>query len=356
MKKVFISYSWEHDTENANKIYDSLHAFSDRFDVWMDSKSLPPGMEWKPAIIKEIRDTDYFIAVLSPGSVKVRKAMTHYEMKEALEVLKEFGPNEVFLIPARVKECTSPYESVAKFNYVNLFPNWDIGMKKMLETLDNSIFIAKKKTNIIKKKSKKNNYHYKIGIVDIDGDLKSIRRVVTQLNKAQNYFYFSLPQIESLNKKTKVIENLKNFYVSGISESYIKRNKLRDIDFVACFTKLPLAFDQDDCYLYNYFSGASDHDERFMFFSTDQLSEFSEKAKKKYEEGLVYILLGQLINFFTKSGFHHETKGCPLDFCEVRADITKGFIKRKICKECNNELPNGDLKNAINTLLKWSYK
>jgi hypothetical protein len=113
-------------------------AFPERFDVWMDSKSLDGGLQWRPAIRKAIREADFFIAVLSSGSV-VKRGVINQELYEAVDVWKEFPPNQIFLIPARVEECTSPFEDLAKMNYVNLFPDWNKGLEKLITTLDKEL-------------------------------------------------------------------------------------------------------------------------------------------------------------------------------------------------------------------------
>jgi hypothetical protein len=357
MKKVFISYSWEHDTKNAEKVYKTLTSFPEQFDVWMDKKKLPGGLKWKPAIRKAIRESDFFIAVLSPGSVG-KRGMTNYEMYEAIEVLKEFPPTQVYLIPARVQECKSPFEQLAELNYVDLFPSWKDGMQKLVATLDETLILEKKKRVGIakRKKSTQPNYHYKIGLVDLDLNLPNLDRVIAQLNKVQDYFLFTLPGMPVLKNQIKIIEGTKNFFVSKVPKSYITKNRHLETDFIACITGYPLAFKDGENILYNYFSGASDHDERFIFLSADHLEMFSDMAGTKFEEGLVYMLVSQLINYFTKTGFHYETRGCAMDFCEQRADIVEGFEKRSLCKACDKKLPEGDLKKAITALLKWKYK
>jgi hypothetical protein len=68
MKKVFISYGRE-DLDSAEKLYKRLKSLSD-VQVWYDQVHLLPGVSWKPAIRKAIRESDYFLALLSTSSVK----------------------------------------------------------------------------------------------------------------------------------------------------------------------------------------------------------------------------------------------------------------------------------------------
>lgn len=354
MKKIFINYSWKHDTENAKKVYTALTSFPDKFEVWMDKESMEGGLQWRPAIRKAIREADFFIAILSPESVK-KRGVSNMELYEAIDVLKEFPPDQIYLVPARVNNCTSPFELLAKLNYVDLFPVWDIGMEKLMKTLDISISLKKDCLHVLSPNGNKNAYHYRVGLVDLDLGMANLEEVVNQLNNIQTYFLFTLPDMDPLKRKTQIIAGIKNFNVSKVTNAYIKKNLHLDTDLIACLTKYPLAFEENEYILANYFSGSSDYDERFMFISSDQLSEFSNTANTKFEEGLIYMLTGQLIYYFTKTEFHDEIRGCVLDFCEIRSNIVKGFKKRQLCTSCDNNFPNGDLKTAINLLLKWKY-
>jgi hypothetical protein len=55
---------------------------------------------------KEIRDTNYFLALLSCNATE-GEGYQYVELDEALERLKRFPTNQVFLIPARLNECES---------------------------------------------------------------------------------------------------------------------------------------------------------------------------------------------------------------------------------------------------------
>jgi len=76
--KLFICYAKE-DEEKAQSIY--LEFKKERFFPWMDSppflyinEGLKPGEDFNSTIRKEIKEADYFIALLSNSSIK-KKAM-----------------------------------------------------------------------------------------------------------------------------------------------------------------------------------------------------------------------------------------------------------------------------------------
>jgi len=87
MKKIFISYARE-DIEAANKLYVKLKSVLN-INPWFDKECLKVGLKWRPAIRKEIRESEFFIALVSKNTGS-RRGFVHTELHEALEILKEF--------------------------------------------------------------------------------------------------------------------------------------------------------------------------------------------------------------------------------------------------------------------------
>jgi hypothetical protein len=124
-----------------------------------------------------------------------------------------------------------------------------------------------------------------------------------------------------------------------------------EVDFVICITKHPLAFERGDNIVYNYFSGPSRIDERFMFISTQLLDDFTRKANCSFEKGIAYIMLSQLVVYFSDIGYHQETRGCLMDFCRVRSDMVKGLTEMRLCDVCSSGIKNAGLKKTITAIL-----
>ena len=152
-----------------------------------------------------------------------------------------------------------------------------------------------------------------------------------------------------------MINGVKNFEVYNLPKSYILEHRHLSVDLLGCITRYPLAFFENGELQDNYFAGPSDMDERFLFLSADNLYQYCKSAGRSFEEGIVYILVGQLITYFTTLGYHNKTRGCVMDFCNDRDDIVIGLSTRALCKKCNSKLPNGDLKESLLTLLNWNY-
>jgi hypothetical protein len=90
-----------------------------------------------------------------------------------------------------------------------------------------------------------------------------------------------------------------------------------------------------------------------MFVSSDHLYEFAKTAGCSFEQGLVNILVGQLVGYFTRTDYHDEIRGCPMDFCEVRANIIRGLKEAKFCPQCHQRLKPDELRLACEALLRW---
>jgi len=352
MNKVFISYS-RSDEAFASRVCEELRA-SKHVEPWFDKQSLLPGMEWRPAIRKAIREANYFLALISSRSASGR-GFRNSELNQALEILKEFPPDQVFLIPVRLDECDMPRDELLELTWLDLFPEWEQGMVKLLSVLAPEALSTTKSSVETKVKKGASTYHYRVGLADLDLGLTNIKSIAQSLNEIQSFFHFMCPELPSVRQAVVEIGGLKNLAIFKIPSSFIAEHPYLTVDLVACFTRYPLAFEEGDKILYNYFAGPSDEDERFLFISTDQLYGFCKQAGRTFEEGLVHTLVGQLTCYFTKLGYHSDIRGCVMDFCEIRADQIVGLRSRKFCNACNHGLPDGNLKTALEALLSWDY-
>jgi len=130
-KTIFISYARE-DIEAARKIYQELRESG--FNPWLDKERLIPGHKWKDEIIKAIRNSQSFIALLSANSTS-KKGFVQKELKEALEVLELYPDSAIYLIPVRLDNCEISHRVLKDLQWVDMFPNWDYGFNKIRAAL-----------------------------------------------------------------------------------------------------------------------------------------------------------------------------------------------------------------------------
>ena len=134
MAGVFISYARE-DQPSALRLYHDLEERGHEPSI--DKYNIRPGEAWRQASRRALREASHCIALLSRWSASKRGTF-QTEIKEALEVLKEFPQDRIFLIPARLEECEPPafemWEASIKFD---LFPDYEAGLLAILDVLSN---------------------------------------------------------------------------------------------------------------------------------------------------------------------------------------------------------------------------
>lgn len=302
-------------------------------------------MRWRPAIRKEIRESEFFLALFSKNSSN-RRGFVHTELNEALEILKEIPEGKIFLIPIRLEECDPPHESLREIQYVDFFPDIDKGLNKIIDVIK-----PVSKTNVSKTKVP-TGYEYRCGIVDIDSGLPNLRQIAERMNYIQNFFLFTCASIPSIQTQKAVVsyKGVENLSMGLIPKAFYDHKQYLNVDLVACLTKYSLSFERGGEPHYNYFSMPSTVDDRFMFLSTHLLYNFAKQAKCTFEKGIAYIMISQLLVYFTDCRYH-ETKECLMDFCQKRSDMVKGLKKMRLCPECLANVKNTKLKEAVQAIL-----
>jgi hypothetical protein len=129
--RVFIAYADE-NYRDAERLFEDLT--QQGFDPWLDKKKLLPGQNWPRAIERSIEVSDFFVACFSQLGV-VKRGHFHSELRFALDCASRLPLGEIFFVPVRLDECPLPTQISRQLQYVDLFPNWDKGMKRLLRAL-----------------------------------------------------------------------------------------------------------------------------------------------------------------------------------------------------------------------------
>jgi len=133
--QVFVAYVVE-DLEPARRLCDSLRAGG--CSPWLDKDKLLPGQNWPRAIERAIQTADTFVACFSPRSIS-KRGQFHSELRYALDCARQMPLDEVFVIPVRLERCTMPSEISDEVQYVDLFPDWERGVKRVLGTIRRTV-------------------------------------------------------------------------------------------------------------------------------------------------------------------------------------------------------------------------
>jgi hypothetical protein len=130
--RVFIAYVFE-DGSSAERLYKDLLAFG--LDPWLDKRKLLPGQNWPRAIERAIEVSDFFVACFSRSAVN-KRGQFQSELRYALDCARRMPLDEIFLIPLRLDECRIPLPIQQSFHYVDMFPDWDRGLRRILAAME----------------------------------------------------------------------------------------------------------------------------------------------------------------------------------------------------------------------------
>ena len=129
--RVFIAYV-EEDLALARRLRDGIVRADG--SPWMDKDKLLPGQDWPRAIRRAIEISDAFVACFSTQSI-AKRGPFQSEMRWALRWARRMPLDETFVIPVRFDRCCVPRQIQERSQYVDLFPDWDAGMKKIVRAI-----------------------------------------------------------------------------------------------------------------------------------------------------------------------------------------------------------------------------
>jgi hypothetical protein len=129
--KVFLAYV-EEDRHAAECLYNTLEAAG--FSPWMDMRKLVPGQNWPRAIEAAIETADFFVACFSSRSVNKRGGF-QAEIRYALDCARRIPLDDIFVVPVRLDPCRVPRAVQRELQYIDLFPNWDQGVRRLISAL-----------------------------------------------------------------------------------------------------------------------------------------------------------------------------------------------------------------------------
>jgi len=125
---VYISYATE-DYEAAKRLYRDLKDAG--LNPWLDKETLLGGQKWHDEIKEAIKNSRYFIPILSSNSVE-RRGYVQKELKEALDIFDKISSSKIFVIPVRLDDCHVSDRKVNVLHIVDLFPDWNKGFRDIL--------------------------------------------------------------------------------------------------------------------------------------------------------------------------------------------------------------------------------
>jgi hypothetical protein len=131
LPQVFVAYVGE-DRAAASRLSSALEEAG--FASWMDVRKLLPGQNWPRAIECAIEASDFFVPCFSENSVS-KKGGFQAEIRYAMDCARRVPLDEIFIVPVRLDGCPVPRAIQREYQYVDLFPAWERGLKRLFATM-----------------------------------------------------------------------------------------------------------------------------------------------------------------------------------------------------------------------------
>ncbi len=129
--QVFLAYV-EEDYARVHRLYQQLRAAG--CEPWLDRKKLLPGQNWPRAIEQAIEISNFVLPCFSRRSA-CKRGHFQAELRYALDCAARLPLDDVYIIPIRLEECPVPLRIRRELQYVDLFPDWDRGLRQILDTM-----------------------------------------------------------------------------------------------------------------------------------------------------------------------------------------------------------------------------
>lgn len=129
--RPFISYARE-DGDMARRLCDDLRMLG--AEPWFDQKDMVGGQDWQDTIRDAVRACSHFIALLSSNSVN-KRGFVQKELRQAIDILAEFPPGQIFVIPVRLDDVQPTHEEIRKLHWVDFFPSYPEGLHRLARSM-----------------------------------------------------------------------------------------------------------------------------------------------------------------------------------------------------------------------------
>lgn len=135
LPRIFLAYVQE-DAHSAERLFEEFRKHG--FDPWLDRRKLLPGQNWPRAIEHAIETSEFFLACFSCRSVG-KKGGFQAEIRYALDCARRVPLEDTFLIPVRLDECRVPARIRREIQYIDLFPDWERGFRRIVRVIERQI-------------------------------------------------------------------------------------------------------------------------------------------------------------------------------------------------------------------------
>jgi hypothetical protein len=135
LPQVFVAYARE-DVKVVERLCEALETAG--FSPWTDIRKLLPGQNWPRAIESAIETSAFFVACFSGNSVH-KTGGFQAEVRFALDCARRVPLDEIFIVPVRLDNCRVPRSIQREFQYIDLFPDWERGIRRLTKMMGREV-------------------------------------------------------------------------------------------------------------------------------------------------------------------------------------------------------------------------
>lgn len=129
--RPFISYAHE-DMVVALRLWRDLRALG--VEPWLDREELIGGQRWEDAVRDALDVSTHFLALISACSIS-KRGFVQKELAQALEILKEFPPDSIYVIPVRLDDTRPKHRILRELHWIDLFRDYASGVTAIAKSL-----------------------------------------------------------------------------------------------------------------------------------------------------------------------------------------------------------------------------
>lgn len=127
----FVSYVRE-DILAVEKLVSDLHWLG--ASPWVDFEKLKGGQDWKREIKHALEQSSHAIVVISKNSVS-KRGFFQREVRQALDLMQEFPPGAVFVIPIRLDDTQPLHDEIKGLQWIDLHGEKGSPLRKIASAL-----------------------------------------------------------------------------------------------------------------------------------------------------------------------------------------------------------------------------
>jgi hypothetical protein len=192
-----------------------------------------------------------------------------------------------------------------------------------------------------------------VALVDIDARAGFLAATLEAANRAQRYYEFRLdylPVPSGAVRLDTAISPAPQLFISALEGFAADTPRRLGADRV-CFLTRNLVASRSS---WDLFAAALDMHHEVFFISTADLREFAREAGRSFALAVLRLCLSTLMvsDERWRLGFHAETAGCLLDYCDNRRDMVLGLKKAAFDHApCRSRIKDHDMLAAIDAIM-----